>query len=172
MFPDLTLVDERPYGNRYDMVHCVSEPLYIRLSCHPTVSLLVSKNASCKRSPLNLLLIWKWLNNTIDDIDRNFFRNTEGCYVDENDVDSAAYRLEDQYLGDLHNYTKLIPNCGPKRPYEVWKIANTTDQSGKVDDSNNRCWSCPSLDCPSFAAAQWTDHTYCWLDGPAVEGNT
>lgn len=34
MFPDLTLVDERPYGNRYDMVHCVSEP-FILLSFFP-----------------------------------------------------------------------------------------------------------------------------------------
>jgi len=181
MFPDVTLVNTRDYGNSWDMVHCVSEPLNPPSFFQPSVSILSWRDSIfLVFSPSKYIAEQfngrkKWLDNTIDNIDRNFFRTTEGCYIDEDDIDSAAYRLDDGIVGwrgPLHNYTALIPYCGPKRPYEVWKIAHATDQSGKVDNSNNKCWSCPSLDCPSFAAAQWTDHTYCWINGQTVEGNT
>ncbi|KAF4627577.1 hypothetical protein G7Y89_g10573 [Cudoniella acicularis] len=119
-----------------------------------------------------------WLNNTIDNIDRNFFRTTVGCYVDEQDVGHAKQKYIDIQAGDhgtndtqpdIHDYTNHIPRCPYVRPYEVWKNGNTTSA---VNATLQRCWAAPSLDSPSFAADQWTDHTYCFLDGTAVEGST
>jgi len=106
--------------------------------------------------------IFCWQNGTIEKLGNIFLKTTKGCYLDENDIKEGNAPDVD--------FTKLLPWCGPLRPYEVYSTKSEYMLPGwdPVAGYLQNCWLDTTLNSITVHDLWFSVHTYCWVNGTTV----
>jgi hypothetical protein len=102
--------------------------------------------------------VFCWQNGTIENLGDMFLKTTKDCYLDENDIKEGN-------TTDI-DFTKLVPCCGPLRPYEVY--STKLDYLLPIYGYYQNCWLDTTLNSPTVEIDWYSVHTYCWVNGTAV----
>ncbi|KAF4627576.1 hypothetical protein G7Y89_g10572 [Cudoniella acicularis] len=125
--------------------------------------------------------VFCWQNGTYENAAGTIFVRTTGttngpCYINTKHILEVDNMPKD--------YTKLLPYCGPYRPYGIFLLrdgwvdyqTNASPSRGTLPRVNDYasipCYNKPSLNATRGFVEWESPHFYCWVNGQSVGNNT